>query len=147
MTCLLRGLDLLVTSRFHAAVLSLAAGVPQVAVHHDTRLATLYQDLGLRDRWFVDPGVKDGIARGTPAPEFFTGLRERVGLLLANPGLQEESLRHGYAVHLARARQNRQLLADFVARNLPGAGVSHDAPLAAETGPSAVSKGETEWVA
>ena len=43
MTCLLRGLDLLVTSRYHAAVLSLAAGVPQVAVHHDTRLATLYR--------------------------------------------------------------------------------------------------------
>jgi hypothetical protein len=145
MTVLLRGLDLLVTSRFHAAVLSLAAGVPQVAVHHDTRLSTLYQDLGLRERWFVDPGVSDGVARGTPAPEFFTGLRERVDLLLAEPGLQQDSLRRGYAAHLARAGQNRRLLSDFVTRNLPIAGVALDGSLAA--GHPAASKGDTEWVA
>jgi polysaccharide pyruvyl transferase WcaK-like protein len=148
MTVLLRGLDLLVTSRFHAAVLSLAAGVPQVAVGHDTRLATLFQDLGLRERWFIDPGIREGLARGAPAPEFFTGLRKRVDLLLADPGLQKDSLRRGHAAHLARARQNRQLLADFVARNLPSAGVARDRPLAEQTGQSSrVSKGDTEWVA
>jgi polysaccharide pyruvyl transferase WcaK-like protein len=147
MTCLLRGLDLLVTSRFHAAVLSLAAGVPQVAVHHDTRLSTLYQDMGLRERWFIDPGVKDGIARGNPAPEFFAGLRERVDLLLADPGLQRDSLRRGHAVHVARARQNRRHLADFVAGNLPNEGAAHEGPLAAKTGLNGASKGETECVA
>jgi polysaccharide pyruvyl transferase WcaK-like protein len=147
MTVLLRGLDLLVTSRFHAAVLSMAAGVPQVAVHHDTRLATLYQDLGLKERWFIDPGIKEGIARGAAAPEFFTGLRKRVDLLLADPGLQQESLRRGYAAHLARARQNRQLLADFVARSLPSAAAVREGPLSAKAGKSATSKGDTEWVA
>jgi polysaccharide pyruvyl transferase WcaK-like protein len=151
MTALLRGLDLLVTSRFHAAVLSLAAGVPQVAVHHDTRLATLYQDLGLKEKWFVDPGIRDGLARGAPAPEFFTGLWERVDLLLADPGQQQESLRRGYAAHLARARQNRQLLADFAAGNLPRAEMAPDAGAAGSAHPaggkSATSHGGTEWVA
>ena len=133
MTVLLRGLDLLVTSRFHASVLSLAAGVPQVAVGHDSRLATLYQDLGIKDGWFIDPGIRDGLARGVFYPEFFTELRERVDLLLAEPGLQSDSLRRGYEAQLDRARQNRRFLADFVARKLPGAAVS--------------GEGDTEWVA
>jgi len=131
MTCLLRGLDLLVTSRFHASVLSLAAGVPQVAVGHDTRLATLYRDLGLKERWFLDPCAGGSLACTVPALKLFAGLRERVDLLLANPCLQKDCLRRGHDEHLARARQNRRLLADFIARNLP----------------EAVSKGDTEWVA
>lgn len=133
MTVLLRSLDLLVTSRFHASVLSLAAGVPQVAVGHDSRLATLYQDLGLKEGWFIDPGIKNGLARGAFYPEFFAELRERVDLLLADPGQQGEALRRGHEAQLGRARQNRRLLADFVSRNLPGAVVA--------------GEGDSEWVA
>jgi polysaccharide pyruvyl transferase WcaK-like protein len=114
MACLLRGLDLLVTSRYHAAVLSLAAGVPQVAVHHDTRLATLYADLGLKDEWFMDPGSAEGLASASAAGQLFAWMRDRVDALLANPGLQKESLGGGYAEHLALARQNRTLLEKFV---------------------------------
>lgn len=114
MACLLRGLDFLVTSRYHAAVLSLAAGVPQVAVHHDTRLATIYQDIGLKEKWFLDPTAVGSLASGFAALKLFTGLRERVDRLLANPGLQREALRRGHAEHLALARQNRKLLGEFV---------------------------------
>jgi polysaccharide pyruvyl transferase WcaK-like protein len=111
MTELLRSLDLLVTSRFHAAVLSLAAAVPQIAVGHDTRLDTLYRDLGLREQWFLPP---DRLA----------GLEERVERLLAAPDLQREELRRGHAEHLARARQNCRLLARFVSERFPGAKLS-----------------------
>lgn len=114
LTCLLRSLDLLVTSRYHAAVLSLAAGVPQVAVHHDTRLATLYADLGLKEDWFLDPGEGGALAGTFAALELFRGLRERVDRLVENPGLQRERLARGHAAHLDRARQNRTLLAEFV---------------------------------
>jgi polysaccharide pyruvyl transferase WcaK-like protein len=114
MTSLLRGLDLLVTSRFHAAVLSLAAGVPQVAVHHDTRLATLYEDLGLKEKWFMDPGADGSLAGGFAALKLFKGLRERVDQLLGNPGLQKNALERGYAEHLGLARLNRELLEWFV---------------------------------
>jgi polysaccharide pyruvyl transferase WcaK-like protein len=136
MTCLLRGLDLLVTSRFHAAVLSLAAGVPQVAVHHDTRLATLYDDLGLKERWFMDPTAAGSLACTLPALKLFSGLDERVDLLLTNPGLQKESLSKGYAGHLALARLNRKLLGEFTA----GHRLHPDLP-------NTTANGGTEWVA
>jgi polysaccharide pyruvyl transferase WcaK-like protein len=133
MTVLLRGLDLLVTSRFHASVLSLAALVPQVAVGHDSRLATLYQDLDLKERWFIDPGIKDGLAHGVFYPEFFRELRQRVDLLLDDLGQQGDSLRRGHKEHLARARRNRRLLAAFIAQKF------RDASVAGE--------GDREWVA
>jgi hypothetical protein len=102
-------------SRYHAAVLSLAAGVPQVAVHHDTRLSTLYEDLGLKEKWFRDPGPAEGLASICTALELFKWLQKRVDMLLANPGLQKEPLSRGYAEHLALARQNRKLLGEFIA--------------------------------
>ncbi|OHD22230.1 MAG: hypothetical protein A2064_14490 [Spirochaetes bacterium GWB1_66_5] len=111
MTELLRGLALLITSRFHAAVLSLLAAVPQIAVGHDTRLDTLYRDLGLREEWFLTPDR---------LPE----LGERVERLLAAPELQRERLRRGHAEHLARAQHNRRLLARFASDHFPGAELS-----------------------
>jgi polysaccharide pyruvyl transferase WcaK-like protein len=133
LTVLLRSLDLLVTSRFHAGVLSLAGVVPQVAVHHDTRLSTLYTDLGLKERWFVDPRIEEGLATATTAAGFLDEIRGRMDQLLAEPRLQEEALRRGYAEHLARARMNKQHLARFVGEKLPAA--------------AAATTGGTEWVA
>jgi polysaccharide pyruvyl transferase WcaK-like protein len=104
MTTLLRSLDLLMTSRYHGCVLSLAAQVPQLAVGHDLRLRTIYDELGLTDQFFVDPHVQDPCV----------GLKERVEKLLANPALEKESLRRGYEEHLAKARGNRELLRSFV---------------------------------
>ena len=63
-------------------------------------------------------------------------LRERVDLLLSNPGLQKESLSRGYAEHLARARQNRRLLNEFVC----GRGLCPDLS-------DTDLKGGAEWVA
>ena len=134
MTILLRSLDLLVTSRFHASVLSLAAGVPQVAVGHDTRLSTHYQDLGLKDAWFIDPGAGRGPAWQGSMPKLFAELQNRVDLLLENPGLQSDVLCRGYTEHLSRARRNRKLLSDFVAGYL---GYAAGADL----------KGSRSWVA
>jgi polysaccharide pyruvyl transferase WcaK-like protein len=105
MTVLLRSLDLLVTSRYHACVLSLAGHVPQVAVGHDLRLKSLYGELGLGDLYFLDPH----------SPEMFTILGERVECLLANPCGMRELLRRGHDEHLVRARRNRDLLRSFVA--------------------------------
>jgi polysaccharide pyruvyl transferase WcaK-like protein len=104
MTTLLRSLDLLMTSRYHGCVLSLAAQVPQLAVGHDLRLKTIYDELGLTVQFFVDPHAQDPCA----------GLKERVEKLLANPALEKECLRRGYAEHLSRARGNRELLRSFV---------------------------------
>jgi polysaccharide pyruvyl transferase WcaK-like protein len=104
MTTLLRSLDLLVTSRYHGCVLSLAAQVPQLAVGHDLRLKTIYDELGFTDQFFLDPHT----------PNLCATLRERVEKLLANPALEKASLRRGYEEHLDKARNNREFLRSFV---------------------------------
>lgn len=104
MTVLLRSLDLLLTSRYHACVLSMAAQVPQVAMGHDLRLKTIYDELGFTDKFFVDPH----------SPKPCDALKARVETLLANPALERDSLRRAYEEHLAKAKRNRQLLKEFV---------------------------------
>lgn len=104
-TTLLRSLDLVVTSRYHAAVLSLATQVPQIAVGHDLRLKSLYQELGLEKDLFIDPNTDD-----LPAV-----LKDRVEFVAAKRPCVQEVLKRGHDVHLERARRNRQLLKTFVA--------------------------------
>ncbi len=104
MTVLLRSLDLLVTSRYHGSVLSLAAAMPQIAVGHDLRLKSLYAELGLEDAYFLD--ARD--------PDLWLELTARVEALLANPEPARDLLRRGYEDHLAAARRNRELLRAFL---------------------------------
>jgi polysaccharide pyruvyl transferase WcaK-like protein len=107
MTVLLRSLEFLVTSRYHGCVLSLAAQVPQVALGHDLRLKTIYDELGFSDQFLVEPEM----------PEVCKALKERVEKLLANPELERESLRRGYTEHLGKAQRNRTLLRSFVQKH------------------------------
>lgn len=104
MTTLLRSLDLLVTSRYHGCMLSLAGQVPQIAVGHDLRLKTIYDELGLTDQFYIDVHKQNSCM----------GLKERVEKLLENPSLERESLRRGYEEHLNNARRNREFLRSFV---------------------------------
>ncbi len=104
MTFLLRSLDLLVTSRYHAAVLSLAAAVPQIAVGHDLRLLSLYEEIGLRERCFLDPS----------SPDLGRTLRERIEALLYDPTPVRSLLRQAHGGLLARARHNREILSAFL---------------------------------
>jgi polysaccharide pyruvyl transferase WcaK-like protein len=104
LTVLLRGLDLLVTSRYHASVLSLAAQVPQVAVGHDLRLKTLFGELGLAKDYFLTPHDAD----------LGPALADRAERLLTQPEPVREVLCRGYAELLAKAHRNRELLRSFV---------------------------------
>jgi hypothetical protein len=104
MTAILRSLDLLVTSRYHAAVLSLAAEIPQIALGHDLRLKRFYQDLGLFNNFFVE----------SDSPNMWVEIKDKVNSLMANPKLQHEKLNQGYKDHLNRANHNRELLKNFI---------------------------------
>ncbi|MFB0509604.1 MAG: polysaccharide pyruvyl transferase family protein [bacterium] len=104
MTVLLRSLELLITSRYHACVLSLAAQIPQVAVGHDLRLKTIYSDLGLKDNFFIEPDLNT----------MFPGLTLAIDRLIENPEIQKDALKRGYEEHLTRARHNRELLSEFI---------------------------------
>lgn len=104
MVSILRSLQLLLTSRYHACVLSLAGQVPQIAIGHDLRLKTIYKELGLFDDFFIDPNVQD----------LFESLHPRVERLLNDPACVQDLLRLGYEKHLSDAQRNRSLLRDFV---------------------------------
>ncbi len=104
MVSILRSLDLLLTSRYHACVLSLAAGIPQVAIGHDLRLKTIYSELGLYDQYFVEPNGYD----------LYESLRARVVRLLSEPDSIKDALEQGYKIHKRDAQRNRALLSEFV---------------------------------
>jgi hypothetical protein len=86
----------------------MAAAVPQLAVGHDLRLVSLYQELGLADELFV---------KGGATPEVSAAVEERVERLLADPAPVRTALRHGHQVHAAAARHNRELLRGFALRH------------------------------
>jgi polysaccharide pyruvyl transferase WcaK-like protein len=104
MVFILRSLELLLTSRYHACVLSLAAQVPQIAVGHDLRLKTIYRELGLFEDFFVEPNAHD----------LYESLHPRVERLLGDPSCVRDALRRGYEKHRGDAQRNRSLLEDFV---------------------------------
>ena len=86
MTVLLRSLGGLMTSRYHASVLSLAAGVPQVAVGHDLRLRTLYEELGI-GRYFVAAEAGGDLAsHPDDVDEMLTVASARMDEVLTAPG-------------------------------------------------------------
>jgi polysaccharide pyruvyl transferase WcaK-like protein len=105
MTSVLRGLDLLVSSRYHACVMSMAAGVPMVAVGHDLRIEGLFRDLGLYEGLFI-PHDREGL---------FPLLGERVDRLISDPGPTREAILRGHGEHMERALRNRELLRAFAA--------------------------------
>jgi polysaccharide pyruvyl transferase WcaK-like protein len=107
MTALLRSLGALVTSRYHASVLSLADAVPQFAVGHDLRLRTLYAELGLEHGYFLSPDD----------PDVFDRMTDAVDELLSDPVEVRDRLRAGHDVHVAAARRNRDLLRSFAVRH------------------------------
>lgn len=108
MTSILRSLDLLVTSRYHAGVLSLDAAVPQTAIGHDQRLRDLYRDLEIYDEYFME--YND--------PMLFQKLEERADKLMCDPGNQREILLKNSRSQHERAKRNPELLTRLLNREV-----------------------------
>jgi polysaccharide pyruvyl transferase WcaK-like protein len=104
MTSILRKLDILITSRYHAAVLSLAAKIPMVAIGHDTRLHTLFNDLDLSGSYFFNYKCK-GI---------WEKLSRCIDTLIKKPWIQKQKLIDGYQKHSEVAKKNKMLLKQFL---------------------------------
>ena len=103
MTNILRGLELLITSRYHASVLSIEALIPQIAIGHDTRLKGLYMEMKLKD-YLLD----------SLSSELWHNLSKRVDELLENPKMQKRTLKWGFVEHFNRASRNPKILKDFL---------------------------------
>lgn len=106
MTGMLCQLDLLVTSRYHASVLSLRANVPQIAVGHDPRLEGIYHDLDLYHDYFIC----------NTAPKLWQDLEEKISFLLENSALQQDVLKKGYEEQLSLSLNSKMLLEEFLGK-------------------------------
>ena len=109
MTEILRNLDLLVTTRYHAAVLSLEALVPQIAVGHDPRLKGLYKDLKMNNDYLIDY-----MYRKNSGLKIWSQLSRLVDELLKSPETTNEKLKRGFKEHLARSNKNHIILEEFI---------------------------------
>ncbi len=108
MTSILRNLDLLVTSRYHAGVLSLDAAIPQIAIGFDQRLHDLYRDLEIYDDYFLE----------YTSPQLFQMVEERADALMQDSAPQREILRKNSQIQHMRAKQNPELLAQLLNREV-----------------------------
>lgn len=108
-TQVLRKLDLLITSRYHAAVLSLEKKIPQIAVGHDPRLNGLYRDLNLDDEYLIDYSSKKNSDQ-----TIWKYLAQNVDNLLENPEKLRVKLDEGYINHLKRSKNNIKILKKFL---------------------------------
>ena len=106
-TAMLSRLELLVTSRYHSAVLSLHTAVPQIAVGHDSRLKSLYQDLQIYKHYYID----------YPSDDLWKVLIDKIQFLLKNKNSQTKLLRQGWSIQLNLARRNKIILKEFLKEN------------------------------
>jgi polysaccharide pyruvyl transferase WcaK-like protein len=109
MTSVLRSLELLITSRYHAGVLSLPSQVPQTAIGHDLRIKDLYADLEIPEL-FVDH----------EDPDRYKILSDNVEALFDQYETIKAKLQKGYLRYEAQEKRNMQLLRAFLEANHPG---------------------------
>ncbi len=104
MTSILHCLDMLVTSRYHAAVLSMLKGMPIVAVSMDNRLDGLFQDMHLDDKYLHHVGDAD--------------LGERVKLSLKEAEKERESIADTIKENVEKYKLNLKEMSAFLRRRL-----------------------------
>lgn len=92
MTGILRRLDMLVTSRYHAAVLSMKGGCPIVALSMDERLDGILHELELDGRYLLhtgDEGLAEKLSSAMKSAQIERdGIREKIQAAL--PGYQKK---------------------------------------------------------
>ena len=101
---LLRSLDGLVSSRYHACAMASFGGVPMVAVGHDLRVEDLLRDMNIYKSSFLHHTSGD----------LFGELRQRVDRILGDPASDRAAVVRAHEEHVARASRNRELLRSFV---------------------------------
>lgn len=108
-TEILRSLELLITSRYHAGVLSLKNSVPQIAVGHDPRLKGLYKDIKRDKEFLIDYPDDDTKIQG-----IWKILSEKVDHLIENSRCPNETLVKCYKQQLKLSLTNKKLLNKFL---------------------------------
>ncbi len=105
---ILRSLDILITSRYHAGVISLPSQVPQTAIGHDLRIQDFYTDLEIPEL-FVDH----------EAPNRYKALSDNVEKLFNEYTQIQSKLQKGYQRYQEQEKRNPELLRAFLEANHP----------------------------
>lgn len=108
MASILRSLDLLITSRYHAGVLALPNQVPQTAIGHDLRILDYYNDLGMPEL-FVDH----------ENPNRYKVLSDNVQTIFNQNDSIKAKLQVGFERYRESEKRNVQLFRSFIANNYP----------------------------
>lgn len=107
MTSVLHCLDMLVTSRYHAAVLSMLKGMPIVAVSMDNRLDGLFHDIHLNKKYLHHVGDAD--------------LGERVRLSMQEAEKEREEIVEIIAENVEKYKLNLKEMSVFLKREIEAA--------------------------
>ena len=108
MTSVLRNSDMLITSRYHAGVLSLPNQVPQTAIGHDLRIKDLYNDCEIPEL-FVDH----------EDPDRYKALSDNVENIFNQYNTIKSKIQKGYQRYKEQEKRNSQLLRAFLEENYP----------------------------
>ncbi len=101
---ILRSLDLLISSRYHACVLSMQAAVPLIGIGHDFRIQDLFKEIGIHDSYFINYTHK----------KYDSVLSEKVDTLLKDTQQQKQIIQKAYGSLNSRALKNPVLLKSFI---------------------------------
>lgn len=109
MTEVLRSLELLITSRYHAGVLSMKSSVPQIGIGHDSRLKGLYKDIKIDNEFLISYPKND-----TKIDAIWKILSERVDQLIENPHYNKELIGKCYQKEFKLSQTNKKILSKFL---------------------------------
>jgi polysaccharide pyruvyl transferase WcaK-like protein len=109
-TGVLHSLSMLVTSRYHARVLSMTGGVPSIAVSLDERLYNIYNECGHLDDYYLKTDEEDLGARLYPMMEKMWKDRENVSA----------EIRHAVPGYLRQVSDMGKFFRGYVEENFEG---------------------------
>jgi polysaccharide pyruvyl transferase WcaK-like protein len=109
MTEVLRSLELLITSRYHAGVLSMKTSVPQIGIGHDQRLKGLYKDIKIEKEFFIDYPKDNSKVDG-----IWKSLSKKVDQLIEDPKHTKELIEKCYQKQVELSLNNKKYLKNFL---------------------------------
>jgi polysaccharide pyruvyl transferase WcaK-like protein len=112
MTEVLRSLELLITSRYHAGVLSMKNSVPQIGIGHDSRLKGLYKDIKIDKDFLIDYPKSD-----YKIEKMWAILSKKVDQLFDNPISTKELIEKCYQKQVKMSQTNKHILNKFLSNH------------------------------
>jgi len=109
MTGLLRRLSWLMTSRYHALVLSIGGGVPFIGLAHDERIESIMDELKLREDYFINYLEDDILAK----------LKEKTHKIVSRKESLAERISGAEPAYISRMAKNRDFFKELVKTKFP----------------------------